>query len=83
MIEKAYDQDKELNKSLFLLKEQVMKKISYKDLLGKDESEATNAEIQLAKDIYAYMLLAPRRGLAVWIGRETKITISSSKHRKE
>ena len=55
MIEKAYDQDKELNRSLFLLKEQVMKKISYKDLLGKDESEATNAEIQLAKDIYAYM----------------------------
>jgi len=55
MIEKAYDQDKELNRALFLLKEQVMKKISYKDLLGKDESEATNAEIQLAKDIYAYM----------------------------
>lgn len=55
MIEKAYDQDKDLNRSLFLLKEQAMKQISYKDVLGKPESDATSAEIQLAKDIYSYM----------------------------
>ena len=55
MIEKAYDQDKALNRSLFQLKEQVMKKLDYTVLLTKSVEDSTNEEIQLAKDILEHM----------------------------
>ena len=55
MIEKAYDQDKALNRSLFQLKEQVMKKLDYTVLLTKSVDDSTNEEIQLAKDIFEHM----------------------------
>ena len=55
MIEKAYDQDKDLNRALFRLKEQVMKKLDYTVLLTKPINQSSNEEIQLAKDIFEHM----------------------------
>lgn len=55
MIEKAYDQDKDLNRALFRLKEQVMKKLDYTVLITKPINQSSNEEIQLAKDIFEHM----------------------------
>lgn len=57
MIEKAAASDNKLERSLYLLKEQAMKQLSWKNFF-KDENavkNASNAEIQLAKDIFEYM----------------------------
>ena len=57
MIEKAVEEDNKLERSLYVLKEQAMKQISWKDFFKDDESakNASNAEVQLAKDIFEYM----------------------------
>ena len=57
MIEKAVDEDNKLERSLYMLKEQAMKQMSWKDFFKDEESakNASNAEIQLAKDIFGYM----------------------------
>ena len=57
MIEKAVEEDNKLERSLYVLKEQAMKQMSWKDFFKDEESakNASNAEIQLAKDIFGYM----------------------------
>ena len=57
MIEKAVSEDNKLERSLYMLKEQAMKQMSWKDFFKDEESakNASNAEIQLAKDIFEYM----------------------------
>lgn len=57
MIEKAVYEDNKLERSLYMLKEQAMKQMSWKDFFKDEESakNASNAEIQLAKDIFGHM----------------------------
>lgn len=57
MIEKAVSEDNKLERSLYVLKEQAMKQMSWKDFFKDEESakNASNAEVQLAKDIFEYM----------------------------
>ena len=57
MIEKAVEEDNKLERSLYMLKEQAMKQMSWKDFFNDEESakNASNAEVQLAKDIFEYM----------------------------
>lgn len=57
MIEKAVEEDNKLERSLYVLKEQAMKQMSWKDFFKDEESakNASNAEVQLAKDIFGYM----------------------------
>ena len=57
MIEKAAEEDNKLERSLYMLKEQAMKQMSWKDFFKDEESakNASNAEVQLAKDIFEYM----------------------------
>lgn len=57
MIEKAVEEDNKLERSLYMLKEQAMKQMSWKDFFKDEESakNASNAEVQLAKDIFEYM----------------------------
>ena len=57
MIEKAVEEDNKLERSLYVLKEQAMKQMSWKDFFKDEESakNASNAEVQLAKDIFEYM----------------------------
>lgn len=57
MVEKAAEEDKELEKALFKFKEQILPRLSYKDMFANEEefNNASQDKIQLAKDIIGYM----------------------------